>query len=71
MNLSAKTFYALKMKKSFSFPCISDDKKLLEKRIEAYFLSWKIMQRKGSAPTMPDFMKDKERVKLTIEKIDS
>lgn len=68
MNLSAKTFYALKMKKSFSFPCISDDKKILEKRIEAYFSSWVITQGKGTARTMTDFMKDKERVKLTIER---
>lgn len=67
MNLSAKTFYALKFKNKFSFPCISDNEKILEKRINAYYLSWRPMQGKGKKHTIADFMKDKERVKVTIE----
>lgn len=69
MNLSSKTFYALKTKKKFDFPCLSDNKQLLEKRIQGYFSSWSIMQEKGTNPTMADFMKDKERVKITMESI--
>jgi hypothetical protein len=62
--------YALKTKGRLSFEHVSESLEKLDERVKESFSLWKIMQPKGSNPQMLNYMKTRERVKITIEKLD-
>ena len=61
--------YALKIKGKFQFSCLAGNKESSDEKIKTAFNNWRGCQSKGSNKSFDDFMFDKERVKVTIERI--
>tara|TARA_R110000765_G_scaffold51973_1_gene104695 strand:- start:63 stop:251 length:189 start_codon:yes stop_codon:yes gene_type:complete len=61
--------YALKTKRKFAFGMAFKTEAELDRYIEQAYWTWKGIQPKGTEKTKADFMADKEKVKLTIERI--
>lgn len=63
-------FHALRIKgNSLQLECKAETPEGLDKKIEESHRLWAAFQPRGAVRTLNDYLADKERVKITIEKI--